>query len=167
MDKKKIIIGASIAGGIVVIAGVILALVLTGVLDFAKHPATFTELSAVIKDRGAVNCEITNEDEEGTLTIQANDGWAKFRMFGASEGSEINMWAIEGDATYMVLGDMAVKNKYDDSMVKDFINDASVDGEEDADSKTKVVCFSPAKNDFSIPEKDWIDMSTFDFEDEE
>ena len=166
MKNKKVIIGASIAGAVVIIVGVVVALVLTGVIDFAKHPSNATEFSAVVKERGAVNCEITDEDEDGSMTIQANDGWTKFRMFGESQGSEVNMWAIKGDALYMVIGDMAVKNAYDDSQLNDFADDASF-GEEEADSKTKIVCFSPNKNDFSIPEKEWIDMSTFDFEDEE
>ena len=156
--KTGIIIGVVVAA-IVIIGGVILTLFLTGVIG-GKHPKNIAELQDAIRDQKAINCEITHSEEEGKMTLQANEGWSKIRMFGEAEGLKTDIWFIEGDATYMSMMGMSLKTAYDRSQVDEFI-DGMGDGSEEDDGKTNVSCSNPKDSDFAIPERDWADMSQF------
>ena len=158
--KKGLIIG--IIAGVVVIVGVVLACVF---LLGGNYPKDFAGVRQAFKDKKAINCEITEEGEEnGSMIIQANDGWTKFKMIAKGEGVEAKTWMIEGDATYSLMGSMAVKTDFSRSDIDDFMGEFSSDDEEEEGNPEGVTvsCSSPSKNDFTIPNEDWMDMAGYE-----
>lgn len=165
MNKAKgnntgLIIG--IVAAVAVVGITILVLCLTGVLGGGSYPKDIASFQKAIEAKSAVNCEITTTEEAGTMTIQANEGWTKLRMFGEIEGSEMNILAIKDDATYTIMGGMAVKTAFDNSMIDEFTSSVSEEATSEDEAATTIKCSSPSKSDFSIPDKDWMDMTGFD-----
>ena len=163
MKDKKVIIGVIV--GIVVVVGVILTLIFTGVFGGGNYPTNLTEFRKAIEDKTAINCTMTIDGEDGDITYQANDGWTKFRMIGASEGTSVETIIIEGDAVYSIMGELAVKNSAKDDSIKEIIGGfTDEDVTEEDEAKITLKCSNPNGNNFTIPDKEWMDLSGFDDE---
>ena len=154
-NNNKLII--AIVAGIVVVVGVVVLLIV--LIGGGNYPSTVAELQKAITNKEAINCKITNDSEEGEMNIQANDGWTKFKMSGNTEGTEVNTLMIEGDAGYMWTDGMAIKNKYNSTAMDEFTEEMG--GESEDEEGIVVKCSNPSGNDFSVPDKDWMDLSAF------
>ena len=161
MNKKTgIIIGVVAA---VAVVGTILVLCLTGVFGGGSYPKDLASLQTAIADRAAINCEITHSEEEGTMTLQANEGWTKLSMSGTTEGIEFSTLAIKGDATYSWGEGMAFKTAFNDSEFDELAESLTEDESDEESAKITVICSSPSKNNFTVPEKDWFDATDLDY----
>ena len=157
-DNKGMVIGIGV--GVVAIIAIVVVLMLTGVIGGGKHPSTPKEFVEAVRNREAVNCVISAEGESGAMTIQANDGWTKFRMFGEDGETSMSTLMLKDEGTFMTMGELAMKAEFDQAKLDEMIEDFSEDDE--GDETAKVTCSSPSKNDFSIPDKDWMDMGDYE-----
>ena len=160
MKNKKIIIGVVIAA--IAIVGIILAVVLGG----NKYPNDVASLQKAIENKAAINCEVVHASEYGdrSMTIQANKNWDNVKTITKMDGGdEINSLVIKDDAGYMWFADTAYKEDYDSNIMENYSIDLGIDGEDyaEADRNITISCTSPSKNNFSVPDKEWIDASSY------
>jgi hypothetical protein len=157
-SNKGLILGLAIGGGVLLI-GIIITVVL--LLASGGGINSVKGLQEAVKNKDAINCVAT--EGENQVTIQSTKGWSKVKISANVSGSETNILALDGKTQYVWNDSVAAKQSYNKDMIDSFVNAFSTGGE---GSNTKVKCSSPNDADFSIPNKDWTDLSGDDSDDD-
>ncbi|MCL1929757.1 hypothetical protein FWF93_01320 [Candidatus Saccharibacteria bacterium] len=147
---------------VVAVIGIVVAIVLLA-LSGGGGIKNLDDLKQAFKDKAAINCLLSKDDD--SFTFQSTEGWDKVRIFGTVDHETSDLLILKDDAIYAVYKyddeaneDTAVKMAYDADFVKAITEDIDQPNSAE-DKKWSIECDSPSKADFSVPDKDWYDMT--------
>lgn len=142
-SKKGLMIGLIAGAGGLVIVGVVLILSL-----FVFGGSDFKKFKAALENKKATNCTVSKDDD--SMTVQANDGWSKFRVqYGST-----NLIALEDENTvYMWTGTSSGYQMDYTSSIKSQIESLSstASGIDGTGPGETIKCEANSKADFTPP----------------
>ncbi|MDR3298189.1 MAG: hypothetical protein LBT19_02380 [Candidatus Nomurabacteria bacterium] len=163
--KQKENSAGVIAGIIVAVTLVVIFVVCVVVANMTKNSGfikDMAEFKVAIRDRAAVNCMISHDDE-GDFTLQTNEGFSKVKVvLYESDGSKESMLAIKDEGTYYWDDEGNAFKLGDSSEIDGFIEELTEGAEDEEDGLDEgyvLKCDATSKSDFSVPDLDFVDFS--------
>jgi hypothetical protein len=98
-SNKSLIVGLISGVGGLIIIGVVLVLVLV-VFSGGSNIKTVADFEKALKNKDALNCQITYEDQVSEARIIANNGWTKVRTSVKQRNMNADILLVEGDGLY-------------------------------------------------------------------